>query len=73
MRSLEKSTKWTIRDGLNGIAVNGLGAPIANGFPKSRGFRTACISWVAWLEDGGESPIVQSILRVFETFRRFSH
>ena len=44
IRSLEKSMKWIIRDGLNGIAGNGLGAPIANGFPKSRGFRTACLS-----------------------------
>ena len=37
--SLEKSRKWIIREGLNGISRIGAGAPIASGFPKSRGFR----------------------------------
>src|SRR3954451_17989331 len=37
--SLEKSRKWIIRDGLNGISLNGAGAPIASGFKKSRGLR----------------------------------
>jgi hypothetical protein len=39
--SFEKSRKWIIRDGLNGISVTGVGAPMASGFPKSRGFRTS--------------------------------
>src|ERR1035441_6067279 len=38
--SLLGSKKWIIRDGLNGISRIGAGAPIARGFPKSRGFRT---------------------------------
>ena len=29
--SLEKSRKWIIREGRNGISLSGLGAPIANG------------------------------------------
>src|ERR1700733_7680922 len=37
--SFEKSRKWIIREGLNGISSAGAGAPIARGFPKSRGFR----------------------------------
>ena len=37
--SFEKSRKWIIREGLTGISVNGCGAPIASGCPKSRGFR----------------------------------
>src|SRR5205085_4699523 len=38
--SLEKSTKWIIRLGLNGISSTGSGAPIASGLAKSRGLRT---------------------------------
>ena len=37
--SLEKSRKWIIRDGLNGISSTGAGAPMASGLAKSRGFR----------------------------------
>jgi hypothetical protein len=35
---LEGSKKWIIREGFNGISSRGLGAPIASGFPKTRGF-----------------------------------
>ena len=42
--SLEKSRKWIIRDGLNGISTIGAGAPIANGLTKSRGLRTTLSS-----------------------------
>ena len=45
--SLEKSRKWIIREGLNGISRIGAGAPMARGFPKSRGFRTAVSCSVA--------------------------
>ncbi len=38
--SFEKSRKWIIREGLNGISRIGSGAPMASGLPKSRGFRT---------------------------------
>ena len=37
--SLEKSRKWIIREGLNGISRAGSGAPIARGLKKSRGLR----------------------------------
>ena len=37
--SLEKSRKWIIRDGMNGISASGFGAPIASGLKKSRGLR----------------------------------
>src|SRR3954454_11135135 len=37
--SFEKSRKWIIRDGLNGISVTGSGASIANGLKKSLGLR----------------------------------
>src|SRR5215212_7171594 len=37
--SLEKSRKWIIRDGLNGISASGSGAPMARGLKKSRGLR----------------------------------
>src|SRR6478735_1320773 len=37
--SLEKSRKWIIRDGLNGISRSGSGAPMASGLKKSRGLR----------------------------------
>ena len=37
--SLEKSRKWIIREGLNGISRTGSGAPIASGLKKSRGLR----------------------------------
>src|SRR5947209_12901755 len=37
--SLEKSRKWIIREGLNGISSTGCGAPIASGLAKSRGLR----------------------------------
>src|SRR5215210_2736672 len=39
--SLEKSRKWIIRDGLNGISRSGSGAPIVSGSKKSRGLRMA--------------------------------
>src|SRR5919198_902676 len=39
--SLPGSKKWIIREGLSGISRIGSGAPIARGFVKSRGFRTA--------------------------------
>src|SRR5829696_701725 len=39
--SFEKSRKWIILDGLNGISASGSGAPIASGFKKSLGFRIA--------------------------------
>ena len=35
--SLEKSRKWIIRDGLNGISSTGAGAPMASGFAKVTG------------------------------------
>src|ERR671915_2647030 len=37
--SFEKSRKWIIREGLNGISRSGSGAPIASGSRKSRGLR----------------------------------
>src|SRR3954469_23691882 len=37
--SLEKSRKWIILDGLNGISEAGSGAPMASGLKKSRGLR----------------------------------
>ena len=37
--SFEKSRKWIIRDGLNGISRSGSGASIASGLKKSRGLR----------------------------------
>ena len=37
--SLEKSRKWIIRDGLNGISRAGSGASMARGLKKSRGLR----------------------------------
>ena len=37
--SLEKSTKWIIREGRTGISETGSGAPIASGLRKSRGLR----------------------------------
>src|SRR3954462_8944472 len=37
--SFEKSRKWIIRDGLNGISRSGSGAPMARGLKKSRGLR----------------------------------
>ena len=36
--SLEKSTKWIIREGRTGISRTGSGASIASGLKKSRGF-----------------------------------
>ena len=39
--SLEKSRKWIIREGLNGISRSGSGAPMARGLKKSRGLRMA--------------------------------
>ena len=47
--SLEKSRKWIIRDGLNGISCAGVGASIARGLKKSRGLRKACLLG-GWLE-----------------------
>ena len=37
--SFEKSRKWIIRDGLNGISRTGSGASIARGLKKSLGLR----------------------------------
>ncbi len=37
--SFEKSRKWIIREGLNGISRSGSGASIARGLKKSRGLR----------------------------------
>ena len=48
--SLEKSRKWIIREGLNGISRTGAGAPIARGFPKSRGFLKRGSWSVSWAE-----------------------
>ena len=42
----EKSMKWIIREGLNGISRAGSGASIARGLKKSRGLRK-----------GGSSPV----------------
>ena len=48
--SLEKSRKWIIREGLNGISSTGAGAPMASGLAKSRGFRMELnVSWVGSL------------------------
>src|SRR5215213_8185811 len=41
IRSFEKSRKWIIREGLNGISRSGSGAPMASGLKKSRGLRMA--------------------------------
>ena len=41
--SFEKSRKWIMRDGPNGISIRGSGAPMASGCPKSRGFLTICL------------------------------
>ncbi len=44
--SFEKSRKWIIRDGLNGISRAGSGASIARGLKKSRGLRkSALLVW----------------------------
>ena len=37
--SFEKSRKWIIREGLNGISRTGSGASIASGLKKSLGLR----------------------------------
>src|SRR5215213_3367653 len=42
--SFEKSRKWIIRDGLNGISASGSGAPMARGLKKSRGLRMRRLS-----------------------------
>src|SRR5215216_94643 len=39
IRSFEKSRKWIIREGLNGISRSGSGAPMASGLKKSLGLR----------------------------------
>src|SRR5215213_3666527 len=39
--SLEKSRKWIIREGLNGISRSGSGGSMASGLKKSRGLRMA--------------------------------
>src|SRR5215218_3923138 len=39
--SFEKSRKWIIREGLNGISRSGSGASMASGLKKSRGLRMA--------------------------------
>ena len=36
--SFDASKKWIIREGKNGISRRGLGASIARGWKKSRGF-----------------------------------
>ena len=46
--SFEKSMKWIIRDGLNGISRAGSGASIARGLKKSRGLRkSGLLEWRA--------------------------
>src|SRR3954462_13062315 len=47
--SLEKSRKWIIREGLNGISASGSGAPMARGLKKSRGLRMRRLSLSAAL------------------------
>ena len=39
--SLEKSRKWIILDGVNGISAWGVGAPWQSGLKKSLGLRIA--------------------------------
>jgi hypothetical protein len=41
MLSFDGSKKWIIREGVTGISRSGIGAPIASGLVKSRGFRKA--------------------------------
>src|SRR5580698_6745633 len=48
--SFEKSRKWIIREGLNGISRAGSGASIASGLKKSRGLRKS------GLLDGRDGP-----------------
>src|SRR3954467_3064864 len=59
--SFEKSRKWIIRDGLNGISVSGSGAPMARGLRKSRGLRMRRLSLAAALGSGPMSPETSSI------------
>src|SRR5215204_818694 len=59
--SLEKSRKWIIRDGLNGISASGSGAPMARGLKKSRGLRMRRGSLSAALGSGPMSPETSSV------------
>src|SRR5215210_4450093 len=59
--SLEKSRKWIIRDGLNGISAGGSGAPMASGLKKSRGFRMETVTVPAALVSSPMSTETSSV------------
>src|ERR1700759_2598207 len=62
--SLEKSRKWIIREGLNGISSTGSGAPMASGLGKARGVCLGRAGWLGWVSEGGACP------RTYLTFSR---
>src|SRR5215208_2613970 len=59
--SLEKSRKWIMRDGLNGISASGSGAPMARGLKKSRGLRMRRLSLSATVGSGPMSSETSSV------------
>ena len=60
--SLEKSRKWIIREGLNGISRIGSGAPIASAFRNRGGFAKACLLFVVSIDatDRARDPMASS-------------
>src|SRR5215207_3503131 len=59
--SFEKSRKWIIRDGLNGISASGSGAPMARGLKKSRGLRMRRLNISTAIGSGAMSPETSSV------------